>query len=73
MTPKGPQKIQIEKLRQDPLPPLNQAVTANHSDFLGTALISYTYSAYGCRHKKKNTELEKSIDFRFLFAYIRSR
>jgi hypothetical protein len=32
------QKIEIEKLHWDPLPPLNQAVTADYSDFLGTAL-----------------------------------
>jgi hypothetical protein len=34
------QKIEIEKLHWDPLPPLNQAVTADYSDFLGTALSS---------------------------------
>ena len=38
MGPKEKQKIEIEKLHWDPLPPLNQAVTADYSDFLGTAL-----------------------------------
>jgi hypothetical protein len=33
---KEKQKIEIEKLHRDPLPPLNQAVTADYSDFLGT-------------------------------------
>jgi hypothetical protein len=39
MGPNEKQKIEIEKLHRDPLPPLNQAVTADYSDFLGTALI----------------------------------
>ena len=38
MGPNEKQKIEIEKLHRDPLPPLNQAVTADYSDFLGTAL-----------------------------------
>jgi hypothetical protein len=42
MGPNEKQKIEIEKLHRDPLPPLNQAVTADYSDFLGTALISNT-------------------------------
>jgi len=40
MGPNEKQKIEIEKLHRDPLPQLNQAVTANCSDFLGTALSS---------------------------------
>jgi hypothetical protein len=39
MGPNEKQKIEIEKLHPAPLPPLNQAVTADYSDFLGTALI----------------------------------
>jgi hypothetical protein len=39
MGPNEKQKIEIEKLHRDPLPPLNQAVTAGYSDFLGTALM----------------------------------
>ena len=39
MGPNEKQKIDIENLRRAPLPPLNQAVTADYSDFLGTALI----------------------------------
>ena len=39
MGPNEKQKIEIEKLHRDPLPPLNQAVKADYSDFLGTALI----------------------------------
>ena len=39
MGPNEKQKIEIEKLHWAPLPPLNQAVTADYSDFLGTALI----------------------------------
>jgi hypothetical protein len=39
MGPNEKQKIEIEKLHRDPLPPLNQAVTAEYSDFLGTTLI----------------------------------
>jgi hypothetical protein len=39
MRPNEKQKIEIEKLHPAPLPPLNQAVTADYSDFLGTALI----------------------------------
>ncbi len=39
MGPNEKQKIEIEKLHRDPLPPLNQAVTADYSDFLGTALF----------------------------------
>jgi hypothetical protein len=38
MGPNETQKIEIEKLHRDPLPPLNQAVKADYSDFLGTAL-----------------------------------
>ena len=38
MGPNEKQKIEIEKLHRDPLPPLNQAVTADYLDFLGTAL-----------------------------------
>src|SRR5580658_6117250 len=37
------QKIEIEKLHWDPLPPLNQAVTAGYSDFLGTALVLFRF------------------------------
>ena len=40
MGPNEKQKIEIEKLHRDPLPPLNQAVKADYSDFLGTALSS---------------------------------
>ena len=39
MGPNEKQKIEIEKLHRGPLPPLNQAVKADYSDFLGTALI----------------------------------
>jgi hypothetical protein len=39
MGPNEKQKIEIDKLHWDPLPPLNQAVTADYIDFLGTALI----------------------------------
>ena len=39
MGQKEKQKIEIEKLHRDPLPPLNQTVTADYSDFLGTALL----------------------------------
>jgi hypothetical protein len=39
MAPKGAQEIEIEKTHGDPLPSLNQAVTENYPDFLGTALI----------------------------------
>ena len=39
MGPNEKQKIEIEKLHWAPLPPLDQAVTADYSDFLGTALI----------------------------------
>jgi hypothetical protein len=38
MAPKGAQEIEIEKTHGDPLPLLNQAVTKNYPDFLGTAL-----------------------------------
>ena len=38
MGPNEKQKIEIDKLCQGSLPPLNQAVTADYSDFLGTAL-----------------------------------
>ncbi len=38
MRPNEKQKIEIKKLHWDPLPPLIQAVTADYSDFLGTAL-----------------------------------
>jgi hypothetical protein len=41
MRPTEKQKIEIEKLHRDPLPPLNQAVKADYSDFLGTALIEF--------------------------------
>ena len=41
MGPNEKQKIEIEKLHRDPLPPLNQAVKADYSDFLGTALDCY--------------------------------
>jgi hypothetical protein len=40
MGPNEKQKIEIEKLHWTPLPPLDQAVTADYSDFLGTALSS---------------------------------
>ena len=40
MGQKEKQKIEIEKLHRDPLPPLNQTVTADYSDFLGTALTA---------------------------------
>ena len=40
MGPNEKQKIEIEKLHWAPLLPLDQAVTADYSDFLGTALIS---------------------------------
>jgi hypothetical protein len=38
MVPKGAQEIEIEKTHGDPLPSLNQAVTGNYANFLGTAL-----------------------------------
>ena len=38
MAPKEKQKIEIEKTHGDPLLSFNQAVTADCSDFLGTAL-----------------------------------
>ena len=44
MGPNEKQKIEIEKLHRDPLPPLNQAVKADYSDFLGTALIRFDSS-----------------------------
>jgi hypothetical protein len=44
MGPNEKQKIEIEKLHRDPLPPLNQAGKADYSDFLGTALSSNTSS-----------------------------
>jgi hypothetical protein len=40
MGPNEKQKIEIEKLHWAPLPPLDQAVTADYSDFLGTAQSS---------------------------------
>jgi hypothetical protein len=40
MGPNEKQKIEIEKLHRDPLPQPNQAVTADYSEFLGTALSS---------------------------------
>jgi hypothetical protein len=39
MRPNEKQKIEIEKLYRDHLPPFNQAVKADNSDFLGTTLI----------------------------------
>jgi DNA-binding NarL/FixJ family response regulator len=39
MAPKQRQKIEIEKTHRDPLLSFNQPVTADCSDFLGTALI----------------------------------
>jgi hypothetical protein len=45
MGPNEKQKIEIDKLHWDPLPPLNQAVTADYIDFLGTALSSIERSA----------------------------
>ena len=44
MGPNEKQKIEIEKLHRDPLPPLNQAVKADYSDFLGTALRSNLFA-----------------------------
>jgi hypothetical protein len=35
MTRRKKQTIEIEKTHQNPLPPFNQAVTSNYSDFLG--------------------------------------
>jgi hypothetical protein len=46
MGPNEKQKIEIEKLHRSPLRPLNQAVTADYSDFLGTALILYISFAF---------------------------
>ncbi len=40
MAPKETQKIEIEKTHRDPLLSCNQAVTANCSNFLGTARMS---------------------------------
>jgi hypothetical protein len=40
MRPNEKQKIEIEKLHRDHLPPFNQAVKADNSDFLGTTLSS---------------------------------
>jgi hypothetical protein len=42
MAPKEKQTIEIEKTHRDPLLSFNQAVTANCSDFLGTALTNST-------------------------------
>jgi hypothetical protein len=39
MRPNEKQKIEIEKFHRDPLPPLNQGVTEDSLDFLGTALL----------------------------------
>jgi len=39
MTAKGKQKIEIEKTHEHPLPSLNQEVTRNCPNVLGTALI----------------------------------
>jgi hypothetical protein len=47
MGPNEKQKIEIEKLHRDPLPQLNQAVTADYSDFLGTALIQTPFAGSG--------------------------
>src|SRR5437899_3628610 len=41
MAPKEKQKIEIEKSHRDPLLSLNQAVTVDCSDFLGTALFGH--------------------------------
>jgi hypothetical protein len=49
MGPNEKQKIEIEKLHRDPLPQLNQAVTADYSDFLGTALV-VTIESANVRH-----------------------
>jgi hypothetical protein len=47
MGPNEKQKIEIEKLRGDPLPLLNQAVKADYSDFLGTALgLTATFTTW---------------------------
>ena len=51
MGPNEKQKIEIEKLRPAPLPPLNQAVTADYSDFLGTALIQTPFAGSGTPHQ----------------------
>src|SRR6202521_6125872 len=51
MGPNEKQKIEIEKLHRDPLPHLNQAVTADYSDFLGTALIQTPFSGSGMPHQ----------------------
>src|SRR6266436_5728929 len=39
MGPNEKQKIEIDQLHWAPLPPLDQAVTADYSDFLGTAQL----------------------------------
>jgi hypothetical protein len=39
MAPKERQKIEIDKTHRDPLLSFNQLVTADCSDFLGTALV----------------------------------
>jgi hypothetical protein len=57
MGQKEKQKIEIEKLHPDPLPPLNQTVTADYSDFLGTAL------------SKDNLELDQRFDVDFDTAF----
>ena len=54
MRPNEKQKIEIEKLQRDPLSLLNQAVTADYSDFLGTALDSNKqFEGPLCRRAKK--------------------
>jgi hypothetical protein len=50
MRPTEKQKIEIEKLHRDPLPPLNQAVKADYSDFLGTALVQTPFAGSGMPH-----------------------
>jgi hypothetical protein len=59
MGPKEKQKIEIEKLHRDPLPPLNQALTADYSDFLGTALIRHIKTAFfiSCRGMMNSVEV----------------
>src|SRR6266436_3013420 len=43
MGPNEKQKIEIEKLHWAPLPPLDQAVTADYSDFLGQHRLNITF------------------------------
>ena len=62
MGPNGKQKIEIEKLHRGPLPPLNQAVAVNHSDFLGTALNLDNKFRYLLRAERQPLEVRGILD-----------